>query len=714
MAVLFMLQLIALPASATETSESWHGFHFSGLDNGTKIQITSYVGNETDIGVPSNIYGTPVTKVSLMGILHYESLRSISIPDTVTEIVTGSLSNCPNLKAVNFLGNAPRIVSGSRCFYNNAPDFKIYYLPGKTGFTNPWCDQPTEVASAPLTDNAYYWASGGLIYKIRPDNSAMIMGSSYYQHDAENLVIPAMVDGHPVRAIAPEAFKNQHSIRKVTLPDGLTSIGAYAFKFSSVLDITLPNSLTRIEEGAFYQSSLDRVSIPPSVTYIGDLTFYNCNMSMVKFFGNAPEMGSGVFSYCNPNMKIYYYPGVTGYSNPWQGYSTEPLPIVPTGGSQQQAAAISLQAQANLGSIRLDWNSITNPKGVTGYNIYKANTAQDLANQTQALSFVTGNTYTDRLVQNGTTYYYAVKPVYGDNSIGQASNVASATPGISSGTIQLTINKPYMLVNGIQKETDAGYGTAPILKDGRTFLPIRAIIETAGGTLQWDGAQQKVTIKSNEKEVELWINRSEARVNSITKAMDVAPFISSTGRTMLPLRFIADTLDLDIAWDGDAQTVTVNYGDLGSKNQDRAAVEIPSGSNTIKPPASLPAEVPGSIPAPSISNLQLLKYDSGVPYFLLEVNIPDAVRTLDQVRPADGWVDLESLKIVDDEEEIADGGGLEVFMEAPAPGKSGVYYITFEVLDEGGCERSIKIHHFRPFKMQHLATIISGNFRVNS
>jgi len=226
LSALLMLQLIALPAAAVDTSYSWQGFKYHFLDNGTKIQIISYMGDETDIGVPSHIYGTPVTKVNLIAVLNYESIRSVSIPDTVTEIVTGSLSHCPNLRAVNFLGNAPRISGGSTtingvtstAFAGNAPDFKIYYLPGKTGFTNPWCNQPTEVAPAPLIDNAYYWASGGFLYKIRPGGSAIVMGSSYSQYDQENWVIPPVLDGHPFKAIAPVTFNNQYRMTRDTHP----------------------------------------------------------------------------------------------------------------------------------------------------------------------------------------------------------------------------------------------------------------------------------------------------------------------------------------------------------------------------------------------------------------------------------------------------------------------------------------------------------------
>jgi hypothetical protein len=682
-----MLLVLIQPRVFAATSMTWFDFHYRYINNGTEIEITSYWGTDPDITVPSRIYDVPVTSVNLMAILHPEALRSVGIPAGVTEIQAGSLQNCPNLRELDFWGNAPRVwgSQNGQPFANNAPDFKIYYLPGKTGFANPWYGYIPQVAPAPFTDHAYY-KSKGYTYQILPDNSAAIVKYNYgdYQPD---VVIPAQLEGHPVRKIGPGTFKYDN-INSVRIPDGVKSIGEYAFQYCGLKDVTIPGSVTRIEERAFYHCGLERVSLPWQVTFIGDEAFRECNeLRMAKFFGEPASMGVQVFEACAPDFMIYYLPGVSGFTNPWNGYSTAELPVVPNNGGQQQAPVV-LQAQAGAVNITLNWNRIADSKEISGFNVYKALTPEGLTGQIKEEAYVTGTTYLDRQVQSGTTYYYCVKPVYEDNSTGAPSNIVSAATQLSSGTaqagtIQLTINNPIMTSNGVLREIDSGFGTAPLIKNGRTFLPIRAVISEIGGDIEWEGSENKITLHYDGKTVELWIGQTKARINGTETAVPAAPFISDTGRTMIPLRFVGESLGCDVSWDNITQTATISGYGIGDTPKVQSEVNIPDSMPV------LPTGVPGSIPAPVISNLQLLEDDSGVPYFRMEVFIPETVRVLDQVRPFDGWVDLESLKVVDGGEEIQDGGGLEVFMQAPILGKPGMYYVTFEVIDEGGLSETL-------------------------
>jgi hypothetical protein len=124
--------------------------------------------------------------------------------------------------------------------------------------------------------------------------------------------------------------------------------------------------------------------------------------------------------------------------------------------------------------------------------------------------------------------------------------------------IVLQIQNKYMTVNGLQKEIDPGKGTAPVILNGRTILPIRAIAEELGGTVSWDANQSKVTINLNSKTLELWIGRNATLVNGSEVQTDVAPQIMN-GRTMIPLRYVVENLGYDVAWNGDTKTVTITY-----------------------------------------------------------------------------------------------------------------------------------------------------------
>jgi len=129
--------------------------------------------------------------------------------------------------------------------------------------------------------------------------------------------------------------------------------------------------------------------------------------------------------------------------------------------------------------------------------------------------------------------------------------------------IILQIGNPYMMVNGNWKEIDIGKDIKPVIKNSRTLVPIRAIIEALGGTIGWNGTEKKVTITLKDTVIELWIGKPQATVNGQTKWIDdanhkVMPEIIN-GRTMLPLRFVAESLGAKVDWEPNTKTITITY-----------------------------------------------------------------------------------------------------------------------------------------------------------
>jgi hypothetical protein len=149
------------------------------------------------------------------------------------------------------------------------------------------------------------------------------------------------------------------------------------------------------------------------------------------------------------------------------------------------------------------------------------------------------------------------------SSVGSVPKLLSATIcGGSQTIITLQINNSKMTVNGSQKPIDE-QGTKPIIKNNRTLVPIRAIIESLGGTIAWDAAAKKVTLVLGSTTMQLWIGSSTAKVNDKDVPIDtddpkVVPEIINS-RTMIPLRFVAENLGCDVLWESATQTVTIKY-----------------------------------------------------------------------------------------------------------------------------------------------------------
>jgi len=130
-------------------------------------------------------------------------------------------------------------------------------------------------------------------------------------------------------------------------------------------------------------------------------------------------------------------------------------------------------------------------------------------------------------------------------------------------TIILQIGNPYMTVDGVSQGIDPGRGTKPVIKNGRTLVPIRAIIEAFGGTVEWEELTKAVTIKLGDTIIKIQIGNAVAFVNGSLKPIDpdnpnVKPEIVN-GRTMVPLRFVVESLGAKVEWNGNTQTITITY-----------------------------------------------------------------------------------------------------------------------------------------------------------
>ena len=124
-----------------------------------------------------------------------------------------------------------------------------------------------------------------------------------------------------------------------------------------------------------------------------------------------------------------------------------------------------------------------------------------------------------------------------------------------SSVITLQINNPQMTVDGTAKNVDEE-GTTPVIRNDRTLVPIRAIIEAAGGNVEWDGDTKTATITYNTDEIRLVIDSTTAYLNNAAQTLDVAPAIIND-RTMLPIRFIAESFKFTVGWEQETQTITV-------------------------------------------------------------------------------------------------------------------------------------------------------------
>ena len=139
-----------------------------------------------------------------------------------------------------------------------------------------------------------------------PDGVTTIGDYAFYE--CENLT--GITIPESVTTIGKGAFAGCNNLTSITIPDGVTSIGERAFfGCNNLTSITIPDSVTTIGDYTFHGcESLTSITIPDSVTTIGDYAFYGCkSLTDVTIFGNNITIGGMAFYGCErlQNLQIY-------------------------------------------------------------------------------------------------------------------------------------------------------------------------------------------------------------------------------------------------------------------------------------------------------------------------------------------------------------------------------------------------------------------------
>lgn len=100
------------------------------------------------------------------------------------------------------------------------------------------------------------------------------------------------------------------------------------------------------------------------------------------------------------------------------------------------------------------------------------------------------------------------------------------------------------------------FDTPPIIESGRTLVPVRAVFEAMGMTVNWDATTYTVTAQGSDSHISMAIDNVNASVNGQAYILDVPPRIVS-GRTLVPIRFIAESLNKEVLWDGENRVINI-------------------------------------------------------------------------------------------------------------------------------------------------------------
>ncbi|ETT79661.1 hypothetical protein C173_00842 [Paenibacillus sp. FSL R7-277] len=109
-----------------------------------------------------------------------------------------------------------------------------------------------------------------------------------------------------------------------------------------------------------------------------------------------------------------------------------------------------------------------------------------------------------------------------------------------------------VIIDGVTLSTDQ----PPVMVNGRTMVPLRAIFEAFNADIKWNQKTQTVTASQNDTTIVLKIGSKIATINNKAVSLDV-PGQNLKGRTMVPTRFVSEALGREVGWNPAAQIVTI-------------------------------------------------------------------------------------------------------------------------------------------------------------
>jgi hypothetical protein len=134
----------------------------------------------------------------------------------------------------------------------------------------------------------------------------------------------------------------------------------------------------------------------------------------------------------------------------------------------------------------------------------------------------------------------------------QPQQPAAQQPAGVPMTIRLTIGESHAAVQGQKTELLA----APIIRNGTTLVPLRFIAESLGAEVEWNGADRSITLTQKDKTIVLYIDSTTAFINGRPHTLLAAPIIQNS-TTLVPVRFISETFDMEVGYDAATKTVTI-------------------------------------------------------------------------------------------------------------------------------------------------------------
>ena len=300
--------------SLTLTIPDWFGFLPTDDGKGWETAVIDATKAQGKLIIPSFINGKAVVGIKANGFYECAGVTGLILPDTV-EYISG-FENCQNLTRVRWSAGLKEIIGNSfdgtalesivlpegvemmGNAFGNCTRLKSVSLPSTLTKIGNYVGTPPfsgchSLESIEIAEGNEVYASDGNCIMRKADNT-LVLGLKASK-------IPSYTEH-----IGSHAFRDSGA-ESIALPEGVTSIGDYAFAHNDRLkEITLPQSLTSIGKYAFlWCAALESIALPDGVTSVGDNAFSTCvSLKELALGAELLNAGCGLTEFCVALEKI--------------------------------------------------------------------------------------------------------------------------------------------------------------------------------------------------------------------------------------------------------------------------------------------------------------------------------------------------------------------------------------------------------------------------
>ncbi len=521
-----------------------------------------------------------------------ESLENIVIPKRVKCIEDGAFFGCKSLKSVTILEGVKII--GYQAFWG-CDKLREIVIPGSVieigheafyGCFN--------LENAVLQKGVVSIGAGVFLNCLNLKSVSIPKGVEVIPCEAfascislTDIVIPEGVE-----YIAAYAFADCSSLEKIEIPKG-TDVGSWAFFCCKNLkSVNLPEGTQRVARSAFEGcKNLTHISIPDSVTEIEAEAFKECEKlkdvsfpNNISFVGDEALLGTayyddeknwdnGVLCIGNALVKARGIKGIYQIGDNVAGISPHAFDgcedmtgvTIPDSVTRIGEGAFYNTAYYNdkknwdnsvlyNGDILIEvkLNEVGGHYGVRNGTVMIADSAFPRTSVLRRVSIpksvkIIGESMFDFYSAPNDVYYAGTEKEWNEIEIGFLDLLRKPMMHYNS-----CFGEKSVYLNGEKVEFDQ----EPVISDGRTLVPVRAVVESMGGTAEWDDASKTAALRFEEHEIKLTAGSTMASLDGKIKPLDKAPEIIGE-RMLIPIRFVAEGFGFTVYWDDEIKSVFI-------------------------------------------------------------------------------------------------------------------------------------------------------------